>query len=865
VVFEAEAGASVYASLGIRIVPVLSQTTPVPFVYTVSLNYFFASIVNGTTQVINPGGFKTLSATLDRSLEYWGLNEVIGCDLTLYGNDARALAAILFADPTRIIKILIEVKNPADVNFTILTTSIIDLNSIAFSEDPLIYSVTFGLLKSSEWTQLMSYKDTEVSLGSVYDVVGKDVTDLTGCLDAVFREQNPDTYIQFIQLFDGKPVQMNAAQVKGRSELNIGFAGTTFRNDDYAAQETLNSAEPTLIPNHGFLVGMSFEMLLNFTVSNNNVKVEYYTGNNWVPILPNSVVPIVLTIPPIVNTLAGGFFVRVVNNTTNDETITIVESLSYLKFRGTVQYNQTSSPIALMVHPYMALKGFTDRLMGPYNNLSAPPLVAAFIGQTIDFDPVLQDGFSPIVNPPPVSAQVYQLTPVIKSYVPKGNIIPSDSVRVPWTWNGASLQVTLGGGQSSAYWASSPRARNTANASYTAPMAPGVMWFAFNAAAGAGMTFNLYGMTGEAMDLLASQPIVAGPNSVYFTTTKFYQQFAIEVTGVGNASISGVALQYDPNPLTVQPTGKYSLNYLGAGDLTQDNIASYQEIPFRHPPLFTSLSKVLSGLCRILGLAAYETINPTGKSILTIDELSTVFQNTLSTISFKFEKSGATFDPELTYDSVRVGGPERKKFIFDSDGSCEETTYSSEFSTTGKEKDFTSPVILDPLIILGGEMGQADIFMINMSSARTLANLSGNQVRVAKDLTIANSVSPNQINWVHSEARIVRRNEPILFANGTRLLRITSASVGNSARVNFALDTFGAVADSDLVIGKGAFTSLLLEFETGLTLDEYKTVILDKYKLFPITIGSKSGQGRIKQLVYNFASGRALLKIWFKE
>jgi hypothetical protein len=361
---------------------------------------------------------------------------------------------------------------------------------------------------------------------------------------------------------------------------------------------------------------------------------------------------------------------------------------------------------------------------------------------------------------------------------------------------------------------------------------------------------------------LLSQPLPVS-QTFAFTTTKFYSKFAIQLVNIsgGTASASIVNTFVSYSNTAAQSIGKYAYNYLGAGDLTGFNSAVLSQVPTGHPPLISTFDNILTGLCNIFGLSVYETI-VSDKPVLTIDEFSSVFLNTDSLLVIKFNETTIMVDSELLFDTLEVGSEERARYLFDSFASCERTTYVSSYIETKNKKDITSPIYLDPLYIMGGDLKQTDTYLVNVGLLpyAGLNSPAGTnpQVRITRDLTILNNNSPKQLNWVHHEARIIKRNEPILFASGTRYLRIISGSEGNQTVVNYSGDSYGPLADSFLALGTGAMSPKLIEFETSMTPEDYQVLLTDRYKRFVLN----TAKGRIKSIEYNPASGKAICKFW---
>jgi hypothetical protein len=140
------------------------------------------------------------------------------------------------------------------------------------------------------------------------------------------------------------------------------------------------------------------------------------------------------------------------------------------------------------------------------------------------------------------------------------------------------------------------------------------------------------------------------------------------------------------------------------------------------------------------------------------------------------------------------------------------------------------------------------------------------RIRLQEELTVTNTDSPAQFNWLLSEGRIMRRNNFINFASGSNYFKLVASPSLNRAFVNFSGDSFGNISDTTLITGEGGFLPFAFTVKTEMNLSDFNTFFVNKYNLFDVYVNNiLSYRGYIKDATYNFASAVLNITFWIKE
>jgi len=808
--------------------------------------------VDGNRRVVKPGNFKSLGGAIIRN-KYFGSHLDLTGALTLVGEDWRWVNSILFDYPTRLIRVVITIKSGTDV----FTTQPVLLDTITYQgiATEISYQATFNLLTLETWQQLLSYFDERIDLQTGYDVDGKEVVD-------GYRN---DTYaavpsagsfagrknIVMQQKFHGYARVGSATApiaVPADSIVFIGFGFDVPINDDFKT-ETGASTNPSL-ETDGIFTQIIGTVKLTYTRSNAALIFEYLNTNagTWVPMTSGTQYNI--------NIIAAGwdasfYNVRVrnsANNATHTFYLSATPEASFLNIVARVRY-----PLRMYGYrPMKALKAYVARILGEYDNTLAPVFQSGyFIGSS---------GWSIVdtgqMHPPPLtgsSNDPAKTGPAQGQYYTGGDRwIPTGNTGVITNGTRSNMWVTRAGqGKVTDYFSK--------GMTYT---------IAVTASGRANVTnIKIYGTYGLSRDLLAT---LANPTlSTNVTITKYYDGIGFEVEGTNfSFTVSGITItKTGADPVL----GKYAKNHIANGigifrGTDVNSLSNANETDLKKYTLATSLSTIISSLINIYGLTIYPEYDSVGGyTKVVVDELSSVFIQSLSSVTIKAEKWTVEPDEEFVYDMINVGGTFIDEFEFYGDASSTESNYSSDYISSKRVKDMRIPASLNTPQLITLDLGNKDIAIVDMYAVPYNSTGQTLQYRLDEELTISNTNAALQPNWLYSEGRLVRNNSTALFAGGTTAYRLMFGKWSNLAAVAYSGDTLGAITDADPILGTSAVRARKVTLSTALTLAEFTQVIADRYKQFLVVTESGDYINYLKSIEYNFATGRANVVVWLRS
>jgi hypothetical protein len=373
-----------------------------------------------------------------------------------------------------------------------------------------------------------------------------------------------------------------------------------------------------------------------------------------------------------------------------------------------------------------------------------------------------------------------------------------------------------------------------------------------------GSTIDIYGVEGLRHYLIGTMTFTGSstPTTLDILFTRRYDALGL-VARQGTGLCSLVIVTLTTLNVTPQPTiGRFALHSVHNGNSAREVVASdkAEYLPY------VSFESSQGGSQKVFGMALEPVLlNRVDQAFeLKMVEIEEVFTTIPSTIPVYAQEAALTIDSDIAYDAVNVGGPYREENKADLNASCVESVYSSPWLNTAVKRDLQFSLILNSSLILQREVSESEIFMLNLYDY--------GRIRLQEQLTITNTVSPAQFNWLLSEGRIMRRNNFINFASGSNYFKLVASPTLNKAFVNYSGDSYGSISDTTLITGTGGFLPYAFSIKTEMNLEEFNEFFTNKYNVFDIYINNVlTSKGYIKEAVYNFASAVLNITFWIKE
>jgi hypothetical protein len=806
------------------------------------------SDVIGNRRVIQPGNFKSLNFDSDRSPEYWGAAFSLSGNIQVVGEDWLWVRDLLYAQPA--ILILLRLTISDSVNSVTFAPALLDTINISAVGDGHTYSAIINLLKETEWTSLLSYFNERLSLTIKASVLNFPVIDSVP-VDGTAAQAAVGKTIQLTQKFKGFAQPVANVSVPSDGIYYVGFGQGITINDNFDQAAGVGTKE-TLSTRYGTFESVIGTVQLNFNA--NGMGVETVVNNTfaWTPVV--SGVPLAINITTYGAFLSSKFYIRVRNNTGAAKNFSVTGTLAnnFLDVTTKIKY----SFYAVGYRPYFALKHYLARIVGEYDNIDAPVFetrwptsaqVTNVNGVNIGFanPPVLNSGDSfPLLGNPIAAGNSY--TGGTNNWrVTGGNIQLNSSVRS----NALLIRAQGGAINKTGYFS-----KGSLTLSVTITAIAGVS------------AIKLYGRRGLNRDLLftIAAPVVGAFVSA-FVSNRVYDGMEIECEGAGAFSIT-ITLFSVINTNPVAADGAFSKLHISNG-LNSKNTGVVDTGTFPDYALATSIGNVINSLSKLCGLALYPEVDPvTGLTKVIVDSVTNVFLPAVSAIIFELQDFSLDPDQALIYDTAEVGGKASNDFDFYGDASSAQSNYTSDYISSKRKKIVSFEGCLNVPLIVNQELGEEDIIILDMFS---IPNNSGGGnppiYRLDENLTIVGSLSPLQPNWLYSEGRILRNNRVAVFAGGTDAYRLIFGKRSNAVTVDFSGDALGPIADIDIILGAGIIKPWLVVGTSDMYLSDLALLMADIHKRFDITVDNVVYQSYIRNLSYNFASGKIRLSFWLKN
>jgi hypothetical protein len=824
--------------------------------YNVVLSYFDADIKGALNIPISPGNFKTVTSQLIRSPEFYGINDLLGGSIELHGEELREVVGLLIIDPSRIIECLVEISDDQNA-WTTIGQVLVDTSSLDALINKDIYSGTLIFLKESSWTQFLANYDKKLDLGICQDMLGFDTLDASGMEQIINPPNTTDLGCVFTQVFEAN-ILMTNIKIAGDQTMYVGFGADVIINEEFRTFSQLSQdVSVKLNSDLAELISLVGEVKLVYSLGGGGGGVNVTVMNlqdSWVPLVTNVAQSINLTPTTPEGTVgeSGGWGIRITNTNNNEKSFTVAPG-SYVRFSAKVRYR--FNPFGMTVHS--VLRAFTDRLLNNFGdgNLSAPMFKSYnFNGFAQIFSSGVPNN-NPFFNPPPLNSQENKPGERLV-----GNLWDGYNA-VSWTYVPATdtADFSTPGG---AINKSNPlliRAISTfSGKTYSTYLSPGSYEIVITVSI-AVPTFILEGYwRGKVVQTIYSGPLAAGVNNINVISNEELDGIGLVMQGAPNVPLLGNVSTFSFNLLRPQPEaiGKYSDNMICRGtDIRFNPATSIYVKKYKESPLSTDYRSILVSLCTIFGLG----LSQRGKR-LALRELDNHYRPVFNAYTFKAVTGRYFTDPEVIFGSTNVGG------LYDNSpiaakASCGQSEYVSNYSSVNRTNERSFDMCLNSYMIVAGELDREDTFLVNLSEVYNASVGSSNRYRLDNGITVENTDNPKQVNWIHSEGRLMLRNKDVFLRGQSRYLRLIYSTEGNAVKVTYA-DGFGTVSDQNLVFGNGYHSPFCVEFETGMTWQDYFTVRSDPYDKFNVQIGSFAFPVYLKEMSYNFMTAKAFVQAW---
>lgn len=865
-----------YAGMGNEIrIQVISTTNPLSSApINVRFSAFFIRKLKGNVRVVVPGNFRSIAVTAERSVSFFGIAKYLTGSIELFGEDWKYIRNQLRNFPSQQVFCLVEI-NSGNGYFQAAEPVALDTLTLIAKGLSSTYRTNIAFLKSGEWNRFVSYLDTDSDLKQV-GLDGYDTLDSRGWTEVIpppFDGSNY-TYPQVQMQFDGEPlVNLTPLNMNARQVLYIGFGVNQRRNDGIETTQGFNSNGSFSIPNGGFtsIVGT---VILEYSKTG-SIDVEVYQNGGWVGMSSNFQTAISVTTALGSKGRSVWWGIRVAETSNGSGSITI--------FSGRIQFTaEVVYPLSFVGQPInQTVKALLSNTAGNEAVWNAP----LFNNQIVAGRAELFNGFGtsgfPYTNPPVKYRPFNAANPAAISnmdYASYGNIYqgnPIDWIRTGTSpnyshvFNGvgvSNLLATTNLITGREYYLQTPNwiMRGTYATSINITAVTGTV------------SMKIYGIVGLDKYLVYDLGVVSvsAPPSFNINVTRDYEYMALEATNAASSSVT--VFVFSMTVVQAGTVGQFGNNLLCRGNNLYgvDSVnTQLQTIIPRNRIVYSSTADILRGLCGAFGVGIIPSISTAGKLVLDAALIDNLLLDTINPININVQHYELEIDEDLVRAIVRVGGPIRNIDESDALSPCGQANYSSEYVTARAEREdfreLTFALVLNQPLIVQKDLTDTQTFLINtVMYGSGPGGGYGWRYRLAQELTISDTPSPFQLNWVHTEGRIMRRNLSLLSAMGSLTFSFISGNASAIARVNFPADGYGAIADEDLIIGNKKFTPWKARFETDMTFGEYQIFESgdNLYRTLNVTPdgGTTFVPCYLKAYSYNYALGKLSIEVWLK-
>lgn len=816
----------------------------------ITLSAFLLQEVDSLIRQIAPGGWKSLAKIATRLVGYWGFIEDLEGSIEVVGDDLQWLRSYLITTPDKRFDCLVEIeRDDMPGHFAKYYRGMIDTLSIVgvgigSNKEGYTYRASIPFLKEDAWSRFTSYLKTPIDMFAFKGVHTLD------CIDG--------RSMQSIHPVDTSSIPRLAYKFKGIAKAGqkfslapddnvyLGFGDTVFENDGFDIYSGVSKADTLKLPHGGFR-NIQGTVTVNFSSNPAALIVVQALVNDtgtWVNLVSGVAQAINVT-EAYLTAGRSGYPIRVLNTSNNTQAILTITSDSTLQITN-AQVEFDIIPTGQT--PLSYLKAYTARILGDYDNLVVPPFEDAIFSQVIDPDIV-----GAFKNPPPKYFESPSVAYALGNFYSGGTI----------NW-----QHLSGTNQASVNVVTAPsnvlliRMVTTflvagVLRTWTSYITKGLWRMEMSLAAG-GVMLEIVGIVDHQTDVLATIMPGAGNTIIDFNVNTYYEAFGVRVIGVGTVTMNSILFSYAPS--NTYTRGRYYLNTLCTGLSMQTNSSLLT------PPLTNSFKEfniVLDGLLKIFGLGLEPRLNTKGQTQLYIDEQRMFFTGEYTSGGVVYaEHYEVKMDFDIIRDNVAVGGPARQERNIDQNSSCSKAAYSSTFITTKQTGDIEFLVNLNSALMLNQEIANDDIVLIDLVSRNRGDNP---RFRTNNGLTISGSDSPRQLNWLHSEGRIMRRNLDIISGMGSQVFNLIGGVASTRVVVDYPPDLQGPLADSDLIFSAPKFTPWVIEFETSMTEDKYNELFTNRFNKIPVDVEGQIRAIYIKSMRHNPASSKAFITGWMVD
>lgn len=825
----------------------LYVTNTLTGVLSFSFNQILIQEVDELIRVVKPGGWKGLTKSLERIPKYWGFIETLEGSIDLFGDDFQWLKTYLIPQPDKKFKCKVDIS-VGGTAFQHYFTGLLDtlsLVSTGINRDSAIstYRASIAFLKENEWSKFTAYFDTVLDVTSNKGVNNLDIIDSKGVNKAYpVPGYEPRLNLRFDSTLNlslyGVPNELSPGEI-----VSLGFGDIIAINDGF---ETFigKSRQATLSVSVGRIMQFTGTIEVNFTADVGIVFEATLSDPNVYDNLTSGV-----EYDFVFNTdgMLGSdgvkqFSIRIRNAAVSTGEYTIsAGSTSRLNVVAVVEYD--FAPNTVM--PLMLLKAYLARVLGDYDNLETPVFdddqhLAAHTTDT-DFQ-----------NPPPRFAPHYVYTSTTLEPIPTGNFYIGNPV--DWQKDTASsVTVAAVGTISNLLIARFTIASGISFIRQTTYATKGNYDFSVTVSSvSGGGDIEIFGTICDDRYSLGSFTPGFGAQMIPITIDKYYDGIGIvaddlDITLVFTVLATGTI---------DSPRGKYAMNVITTAlEIKSFNTATLFQ-------LRQTMGTVIDGLCKLFGLAI-EPVTVDGRVKLVIDDVSEFFLTDAS-IPVYAEDFEITLDQDIARDFISVGGPAENETPIDQLAACTQSVYSTGFDVTRQTYDLTFDINLNSPLILRQKLSQDEICLMELSLKPLQNDLVElfQRYRTSNGLTIANSDSPRQLNWLHAEGRIVRRSIGIASSMLSKSYNLVSGFDSSNVEVDDGTDN---ISTGEPIFAAPFFTPYLITLTTAMTNEEYDDMYANRRSYQSLRLGTTDHYFYIKSLKYNAPTGKAIISGWLKN
>ncbi len=815
--------------------------------------------VDGLQRVITPGGWKTLTKSLERIIGYWGFIESLEGELTIINDDLEWLRSYLSTQPDKQFKCQVEnvlVDGSLEDYYTgLLDTQALNvsLQGVNLSDLPAgatggrAYQLTLPFLKETEWSRFVSYLTKPIDFLSIKAASGLDVIESRGLPEQI----TPPGSLQprFTYSFTGTAFPQTFSLAPDEV-IYLGFGDNVTLNDGFEIFKGFSKQDTLVVPGVGGFKVLGGDLTVFYSGTGIGIEAILDDSGVYTSLVSGTPYSIILTEAFFVPAGVSGWHVKITNTDTVQRTVTITADSS-LVVDAQIEYEM--APLARM--PLLMLKAYAARILGDYDNISAEVFDDHFSANSSDINVTLE-----FQDPPPKHRPFNAATS--GPQFPMGNYYSGGDAT--WAFTGGEAVLALGAGllQSNVLLVrmvvNDPnilaRTTYTTKGHYTSTITT------TGSVAG---HLEIVGIIDHEVTVLHTFTPVLGANVEEFDVDNYYEALGLRGSADAELSLSVVLFSYDTgDPQVVQ--GQYALNYISTGRFVRENTPTpdaVQESEFR------PFNTLLDGLVKIFGLGLEpRTVN--GKMQLYIvpqDEFFIEGAPTPDRVQINAEEFAIAMDNDLIRDFIIVGGPSRIELEVDQDASCAISNYISTYITTGAEFKLDFEICLNSMLILNQELSEEDLCLFEISDKD---DPGGGTItyRTTNGITFGGSGGGGrQPNWLHQEGRIFRRNLTIISAMGSVMFNLIAGIASSRTSVDYAPDGLGPIANADPIFAEPKFTPWKVDLQTDMSIEKYDEVFANRYNEFTLIVSGVENNCFLKSARHNAASGKAVVTLWLKE